>query len=49
MRGGGFHVPLLAEPPDARLVRPDSLFELRLHPERLTGELAGSVDACWTP
>ncbi len=41
---------LLAEElPDARLVEASSLLELRLAPERLTGEIAGFLDACWRP
>ena len=37
------------ELPDARLLRADSLLELRLTPERLTGEIAEFVDECWKP
>ncbi len=40
---------LVSELPDARLLRADSLFELRLTPERLTGEIAGFLDDCWKP
>jgi pimeloyl-ACP methyl ester carboxylesterase len=40
---------LVSELPDARLLRADSLLELRLTPERLTGEIAGFLDECWKP
>jgi pimeloyl-ACP methyl ester carboxylesterase len=40
---------LVAELPDARLVRADSFLELRLTPERLTDEIAGFLDECWAP
>jgi pimeloyl-ACP methyl ester carboxylesterase len=40
---------LVSELPDARLVRADSILELRTSPERLTGEIAGFLDACWKP
>jgi pimeloyl-ACP methyl ester carboxylesterase len=40
---------LVHELPDARLIRADSLLELRLTPARLTGEIAGFLDACWAP
>jgi pimeloyl-ACP methyl ester carboxylesterase len=40
---------LVSELPDARLLRADSLLELRLSPERLTGEIAGFLDECWKP
>jgi pimeloyl-ACP methyl ester carboxylesterase len=40
---------LVSELPDARLLRADSLFELRLTPDRLTGEIAGFLDECWRP
>jgi pimeloyl-ACP methyl ester carboxylesterase len=40
---------LVHELPDARLLRADSLLELRLTPARLTGEIAAFVDACWAP
>jgi pimeloyl-ACP methyl ester carboxylesterase len=39
---------LADELPNARLVRADSILELRTHPERLTGEIADFLDACWT-
>jgi len=40
---------LVAELPRARLVRADSILELRLHPERLTDEIAAFLDECWRP
>jgi pimeloyl-ACP methyl ester carboxylesterase len=40
---------LLEELPDARLLRADSILELRLSPERLTGEIAAFLDECWRP
>jgi pimeloyl-ACP methyl ester carboxylesterase len=40
---------LVCELPNARLLRADSLLELRLTPERLTGEIAGFLDECWKP
>jgi pimeloyl-ACP methyl ester carboxylesterase len=40
---------LVTELPDARLLRADSLLELRLTPERLTGEIAAFLDHCWKP
>jgi pimeloyl-ACP methyl ester carboxylesterase len=40
---------LVDELPDARLVEASSIVELRLRPERLTGEIAGFVDRCWAP
>jgi pimeloyl-ACP methyl ester carboxylesterase len=40
---------LVSELPDARLLRADSFFELRLTPERLTSEIAGFLDECWKP
>jgi pimeloyl-ACP methyl ester carboxylesterase len=40
---------LIAELPNARLVRADSFLELRLSPERLTGEIALFLDECWRP
>jgi pimeloyl-ACP methyl ester carboxylesterase len=38
---------LAAELPNGRLLNADSLLELRTRPERLTGEIAEFVDACW--
>jgi hypothetical protein len=40
---------LVDELPDARLLRADSILELRLEPERLTGEIAAFLDECWRP
>ena len=40
---------LAAELPDARLVRAGSFFEMRVSPDRLTGEIASFIDSCWTP
>jgi pimeloyl-ACP methyl ester carboxylesterase len=39
---------LASELPDARLVHAHSVLELRVHPERLTREIADFVDDCWT-
>jgi len=38
---------LLAELPNATLVRASSILELRVRPERLTGEIADFLDTCW--
>jgi pimeloyl-ACP methyl ester carboxylesterase len=40
---------LVSELPNARLLRADSFFELRLTPERLTTEIAQFLDECWKP
>jgi pimeloyl-ACP methyl ester carboxylesterase len=40
---------LAQEMPNARLLEADSLLELRLHPERLTGEIAAFLDDVWSP
>jgi pimeloyl-ACP methyl ester carboxylesterase len=40
---------LAEELPNARLVEASTLLELRLAPERLTGEIADFLDACWKP
>lgn len=40
---------LADELPDARLVDADSILELRTRPERLTDEIAGFVEECWSP
>jgi pimeloyl-ACP methyl ester carboxylesterase len=40
---------LVEELPDARLLRADSILEMRTSPERLTNEIAGFLDACWVP
>ncbi len=38
---------LVKELPDARLVEASSIAELRLSPERLTGEIVAFIDHCW--
>ena len=38
---------LVDELPAGRLLEADSVVELRLRPERLTGEIAAFLDACW--
>jgi pimeloyl-ACP methyl ester carboxylesterase len=40
---------LVEELPDARLIEATSILELRVRPERLTGEIAAFVEACWKP
>jgi pimeloyl-ACP methyl ester carboxylesterase len=40
---------LAEELPKGRLVEADSLFELRLRPQRLTDEIATFLDECWKP
>jgi pimeloyl-ACP methyl ester carboxylesterase len=40
---------LVSELPNARLLRADSFFELRLTPERLTAEITEFLDECWKP
>ena len=40
---------LVRELPNARLVEASSIFELRLTPERLTGDIADFVQECWHP
>ena len=40
---------LVSELPDARLLRADSLLEMRLTPARLTGEIAAFLNECWAP
>ncbi len=40
---------LARELPNARLVDANSILELRLWPERLTGEIREFVDSCWKP
>jgi pimeloyl-ACP methyl ester carboxylesterase len=40
---------LAEELPHGRLIEADSLMELRLTPERLTGEIAGFLDEVWAP
>jgi len=38
---------LAAELPNARLIDADSIIELRVSPERLTGKIAAFVEECW--
>jgi pimeloyl-ACP methyl ester carboxylesterase len=38
---------LVKELPNATLVEADSILELRMSPERLTGEIADFLDECW--
>jgi pimeloyl-ACP methyl ester carboxylesterase len=40
---------LVEELPNGRLLRASSILELRLAPERLTGEIAEFVEDCWRP
>jgi pimeloyl-ACP methyl ester carboxylesterase len=40
---------LAEELPNGRLIEANSLFELRLRPSRLTGEIAAFIDECWRP
>jgi pimeloyl-ACP methyl ester carboxylesterase len=40
---------LVEELPNAQLLQADSILELRISPERLTGEIADFLDACWKP
>jgi pimeloyl-ACP methyl ester carboxylesterase len=40
---------LADELPNGRLLRANSFLELRLAPERLTGEIAAFLDECWRP
>src|SRR5215217_7713177 len=40
---------LVDELPNARLLQASSMLELRLSPERLTGEIAEFLDECWRP
>jgi hypothetical protein len=40
---------LAEELPNARLLLASSILELRLAPERLTGEIAEFIDECWRP
>jgi pimeloyl-ACP methyl ester carboxylesterase len=39
---------LVKEMPNAKLINASSIVELRVSPERLTGEIAGFVDSCWS-
>ena len=38
---------LVRELPDARLIEATSILELRISPERLTGEIVDFIDDCW--
>jgi len=40
---------LVAELPNAGLLRASSILELRFSPERLTDEIAAFIDECWRP
>jgi pimeloyl-ACP methyl ester carboxylesterase len=40
---------LCDELPNARLLEADSIIELRVGPQRLTGEIAAFLDECWRP
>jgi hypothetical protein len=40
---------LAGELPNARLLRANSIIELRTHPARLTARIAEFVDECWGP
>jgi pimeloyl-ACP methyl ester carboxylesterase len=40
---------LARELPNAHLIDANSIIEMRLRPDRLTGEIAEFVDACWKP
>jgi pimeloyl-ACP methyl ester carboxylesterase len=40
---------LADELPDSRLLEANSILELRLTPERLTGEIAAFLEECWKP
>jgi pimeloyl-ACP methyl ester carboxylesterase len=40
---------LVKELPNATLLEADSILELRVSPERLTGEIADFLDTCWKP
>jgi pimeloyl-ACP methyl ester carboxylesterase len=40
---------LAEELPNGRLLEANSLYELRLRPERLTGEIAAFLEDCWRP
>ena len=40
---------LVDELPNARLLQASSILELRLAPERLTGEIAEFIEDCWRP
>jgi pimeloyl-ACP methyl ester carboxylesterase len=40
---------LAEELPDARLIEATSILELRVRPQRLTGEITAFIEACWKP
>jgi pimeloyl-ACP methyl ester carboxylesterase len=40
---------LVEELPNARLIEANTIFELRVAPHRLTGEIAEFLDSCWRP
>jgi hypothetical protein len=40
---------LTSEMPNARLVEANNILELRLYPQRLTGEIAAFLQQCWRP
>ncbi|MGH2841952.1 MAG: alpha/beta fold hydrolase, partial [Solirubrobacteraceae bacterium] len=40
---------LAEELPDARLLEANSIVELRVSPQRITGEIADFLDVCWRP
>jgi pimeloyl-ACP methyl ester carboxylesterase len=40
---------LTEELPNGRLIEASSILELRLAPERLTGEISAFIDECWRP
>ena len=40
---------LAEELPNGRLLEANSLYELRMRPRRLTGEIAAFLDECWKP
>jgi pimeloyl-ACP methyl ester carboxylesterase len=40
---------LVSELPNGRLLQASSILELRLSPQRLTGEIAEFLDECWRP
>jgi hypothetical protein len=40
---------LAEELPNGRLLEAGSIIELRIAPDRLTGEIADFIDECWQP
>ncbi len=40
---------LVKELPQATMIRASSILELRISPERLTGEIVDFIDSCWDP